>query len=86
MKKLLLAAAAAMLMGSGAYADTIKVGVVGPFSGPFSLQGKNFKSSQPNIAMDHRKTQQEATSTSSPQKKQHDRKQKRAKGTSDNGN
>jgi len=32
-----------MLMGSGAYADTIKVGVVGPFSGPFALQGKNFK-------------------------------------------
>jgi branched-chain amino acid transport system substrate-binding protein len=30
-------------MGSGAYADTIKVGVVGPFSGPFALQGKNFK-------------------------------------------
>jgi branched-chain amino acid transport system substrate-binding protein len=26
-----------------AYADTIKVGVVGPFSGPFALQGKNFK-------------------------------------------
>ncbi|MGO4354659.1 ABC transporter substrate-binding protein [Rhizobium sp. RAF36] len=43
MKKLLLAAAAAMLMGSGAYADTIKVGVIGPFSGPFALQGKNFK-------------------------------------------
>ncbi|MBO9196817.1 ABC transporter substrate-binding protein [Rhizobium sp. 16-449-1b] len=43
MRKLLLAAAAALLMGSGAYADTIKVGVVGPFSGPFALQGKNFK-------------------------------------------
>lgn len=43
MRKLLLAAAAAVLMGSGAYADTIKVGVVGPFSGPFALQGKNFK-------------------------------------------
>jgi len=44
MRKLLqAAAAAALLMGSGAYADTIKVGVVGPFSGPFALQGKNFK-------------------------------------------
>jgi branched-chain amino acid transport system substrate-binding protein len=43
MRKLLLAAAAAVLMGSGAYAETIKVGVVGPFSGPFALQGKNFK-------------------------------------------
>jgi branched-chain amino acid transport system substrate-binding protein len=43
MRKLLLAAAAALLMGSSAYADTIKVGVVGPFSGPFALQGKNFK-------------------------------------------
>ncbi len=43
MRKLLLAAAAALLMGSGAYAETIKVGVVGPFSGPFALQGKNFK-------------------------------------------
>ncbi len=30
-------------MGSAAYADTIKIGVVGPFSGPFALQGKNFK-------------------------------------------
>jgi branched-chain amino acid transport system substrate-binding protein len=27
----------------GALADTIKVGVIGPFSGPFALQGKNFK-------------------------------------------
>ncbi|MGO8469962.1 ABC transporter substrate-binding protein, partial [Rhizobium leguminosarum] len=30
-------------MGTNAYADTIKVGVIGPFSGPFALQGKNFK-------------------------------------------
>ncbi len=30
-------------MGSAAYADTIKIGVIGPFSGPFALQGKNFK-------------------------------------------
>ncbi|MBB4273060.1 ABC transporter substrate-binding protein [Rhizobium mongolense] len=43
MKQLVLAAAAAIVMGTAAYADTIKVGVVGPFSGPFALQGKNFK-------------------------------------------
>ncbi|TCU14071.1 ABC transporter substrate-binding protein [Rhizobium sullae] len=43
MKRLVLAAAAALVMGAAAYADTIKVGVVGPFSGPFALQGKNFK-------------------------------------------
>lgn len=43
MRQLVLAAAAAIVMGTAAYADTIKVGVVGPFSGPFALQGKNFK-------------------------------------------
>ncbi|MBB4227542.1 ABC transporter substrate-binding protein [Rhizobium mongolense] len=43
MKQLVLAAAAAIVMGTAAYADAIKVGVVGPFSGPFALQGKNFK-------------------------------------------
>lgn len=43
MKKLFLAAIAAVAMGTSAYADTIKVGVIGPFSGPFALQGKNFK-------------------------------------------
>ncbi|UHS63215.1 ABC transporter substrate-binding protein [Agrobacterium vaccinii] len=43
MKKLFSVAAAAILMATGAYADTIKVGVFGPFSGPFALQGKNFK-------------------------------------------
>jgi hypothetical protein len=43
MKKLVLAAIAVMALGSAAYADTIKVGVIGPFSGPFALQGKNFK-------------------------------------------
>ncbi|WP_454849214.1 ABC transporter substrate-binding protein [Rhizobium binxianense] len=43
MKKLVLAAVAAIAMSSAAYADTIKVGVIGPFSGPFALQGKNFK-------------------------------------------
>ena len=43
MKKLVLAAIAVMALGSAAYADTIRVGVIGPFSGPFALQGKNFK-------------------------------------------
>ncbi len=43
MKRVVIAAFAAIIMGSAAYADTIKIGVVGPFSGPFALQGKNFK-------------------------------------------
>ena len=43
MKRFVLAAVAAVVMSTAAYADTIKVGVVGPFSGPFALQGKNFK-------------------------------------------
>jgi branched-chain amino acid transport system substrate-binding protein len=43
MKRLLSAALLAAAMSSAAYADTIKVGIVGPFSGPFALQGKNFK-------------------------------------------
>lgn len=43
MKRLILAALAAAAITSAAYADTIKVGVIGPFSGPFALQGKNFK-------------------------------------------
>ena len=43
MKRFILAALAAVALGGGAYADTIKVGVIGPFSGPFALQGKNFK-------------------------------------------
>ncbi|UVK36112.1 ABC transporter substrate-binding protein [Mesorhizobium sp. AR10] len=43
MKTLLLAATAALALCGSAYADTIKVGVVGPFSGPFAIQGKNFK-------------------------------------------
>ncbi|MGJ4860328.1 ABC transporter substrate-binding protein [Labrys sp. La1] len=49
MKKTVLAAksvlatlAVVMLCGS-APAETIKVGVIGPFSGPFAIQGKNFK-------------------------------------------
>ncbi|MEK1861950.1 MAG: ABC transporter substrate-binding protein, partial [Rhizobium leguminosarum] len=43
MKKLFLAAVATVVLSGTAYADTIKVGVIGPFSGPFALQGKNFK-------------------------------------------
>ena len=43
MKRFVLAAVAAVALGGAAYADTIKVGVIGPFSGPFALQGKNFK-------------------------------------------
>jgi branched-chain amino acid transport system substrate-binding protein len=43
MKRLLLTIVAGAMFGSVAFADTIKVGVVGPFSGPFALQGKNFK-------------------------------------------
>ena len=43
MKTLLLAATAALALCGSVYADTIKVGVVGPFSGPFAIQGKNFK-------------------------------------------
>ena len=43
-KKLLCAAAGALLAGTvSVAADTIKVGVIGPFSGPFALQGKNFQ-------------------------------------------
>lgn len=42
MMRVLVAVAAILLAGS-AMADTIKVGVIGPFSGPFALQGKNFK-------------------------------------------
>ena len=43
MRRFILAAIAAVALGGAAYADTIKVGVIGPFSGPFALQGKNFK-------------------------------------------
>ncbi len=43
MKRIILAALAALATSVAAQADTIKVGVVGPFSGPFALQGKNFK-------------------------------------------
>jgi branched-chain amino acid transport system substrate-binding protein len=43
MKKLFLASLALALTSSVAFADTIKIGVVGPFSGPASLQGRNFQ-------------------------------------------
>ncbi|MGF6174963.1 ABC transporter substrate-binding protein [Ensifer sp. 4252] len=43
MKRTILVALAAWVISGAAYADTIKIGVVGPFSGPFALQGKNFK-------------------------------------------
>ncbi|MBE1206621.1 ABC transporter substrate-binding protein [Aminobacter carboxidus] len=43
MKTSILAALAVLALSSTAFADTIKVGVVGPFSGPFAIQGKNFK-------------------------------------------
>ena len=44
MKQIALAAIGALSMGLfPAHADTIKIGVGGPFSGPFALQGKNFK-------------------------------------------
>jgi len=40
---MLAVAVAALMMGGIAHAETVKVGVIGPFSGPFALQGKNFK-------------------------------------------
>ncbi|MDW9759978.1 ABC transporter substrate-binding protein [Sinorhizobium meliloti] len=43
MRRIILAALAALATSVAAQADTIKVGVVGPSSGPFALQGKNFK-------------------------------------------
>ena len=44
MKKIVFTALAVFsLTASAAYADVVKVGVIGPFSGPFALQGKNFK-------------------------------------------
>ena len=43
-RKLLGAALGALLAGTvAAAADTIKIGIIGPFSGPFALQGKNFQ-------------------------------------------
>lgn len=43
MKRLGISALAVFLLGTAASAEVIKVGVVGPFSGPFALQGKNFR-------------------------------------------
>ncbi len=43
MKKLVLASLVLALSSSVAFADTIKIGVVGPFSGPAALQGRNFQ-------------------------------------------
>ena len=40
---LVVAAAFAVAIGGVASAETIKVGVIGPMSGPFSLYGRNFK-------------------------------------------
>jgi branched-chain amino acid transport system substrate-binding protein len=42
-RMMLIAAVAAGLGGGPASADTVKVGVIGPFSGPFAIAGKNFK-------------------------------------------
>src|SRR3954447_16354779 len=43
-RKVLSAAIGMLLAGTVvAAADTIKVGIIGPFSGPFALQGKNFQ-------------------------------------------
>lgn len=43
-RKLLCAAVGALLAGTvAAAADTVKIGIIGPFSGPFALQGKNFQ-------------------------------------------
>ena len=41
--KLLSMAAAFSLVSAATFADTIKVGVIGPMSGPFGLYGQNFK-------------------------------------------
>ncbi|ODT07289.1 MAG: amino acid-binding protein [Mesorhizobium sp. SCN 65-20] len=43
MRKSILTALAVLALSGTAFADVIKVGVVGPFSGPFAIQGKNFK-------------------------------------------
>jgi len=43
MNKIILASLALALSSSVAFADTIKVGIIGPFSGPFALQGKSFQ-------------------------------------------
>jgi branched-chain amino acid transport system substrate-binding protein len=43
-RRMIFAVAGSLLLGTGAAAaETVKVGIIGPFSGPFALQGKNFK-------------------------------------------
>ena len=43
-KRILGAAIGALLLGSvSAMADTIKVGIIGPFSGPIAIKGKNLQ-------------------------------------------
>lgn len=41
--KSVLATLAIVMLSGSALAETIKIGVIGPFSGPFAIQGKNFK-------------------------------------------
>lgn len=43
MKQIVVAMWAVLAMAGGAGAEAVKVGVIGPFSGPFALSGKNFK-------------------------------------------
>lgn len=43
MKRLAILSAMLTVVAGAAWADTVKVGVIGPFSGPFALQGKNFQ-------------------------------------------
>ena len=43
LKCLMIVTTAIALFAGPVCADTIKVGVIGPFSGPFGLFGKNFK-------------------------------------------
>lgn len=54
MKKIALTALAVLsLTASAAYADVVKVGVIGPFSGPFAIQGKNFKAGIDAYMVEH---------------------------------
>jgi branched-chain amino acid transport system substrate-binding protein len=44
LRRAVAALVGALLIGTGgAGAETVKIGIIGPFSGPFALQGKNFK-------------------------------------------
>lgn len=54
MKKLTLTALAVFAFtASAAYADVIKIGIIGPMSGPFALQGKNFKAGIDTYMAEH---------------------------------